>query len=123
MAAGRRAQRLAVGSLGNTVARHAADHLDDCLAPLHVALAVVEDAVGRERRGVELRIVEVEREEVARLQILDLRAILSVGGAGGGRRIRQERPRGQTGQAEYQCDGCLLHRPPPDYESYASALP
>jgi hypothetical protein len=96
------------------------NHLDDRLASLHVALAVVEDAVGREGRSVKLRIVEVEREEIPRLQILDLSAILALAGAGGGRCIRQERPGRESGEPEHQRDGRLLHRPPPDY---ARALP
>jgi hypothetical protein len=41
-------------------------------------IVLFEDAVGRERRGVGLRIVEVEREEVPRLQILDLGAVLRI---------------------------------------------
>ena len=45
-----------------------------------------EDAVLGERRDVKVRIVEIEREEISRLQVFDCGAILSV--ITGGARLR-----------------------------------
>jgi hypothetical protein len=84
------------------------DDLDDRLAALDVAFAVVEDPVPRERGRVELRVVKVEREEIARLEILDLRAILAVTGAsrrGRRRRAGEREGRDQTDCARRERDG------------------
>src|SRR6185312_249756 len=54
----------------------------DGLASLDLAAAVVEDAVGRERAGIALRIAVVEGEHVARLQIFDEGTVIAITGVG-----------------------------------------
>src|SRR5262245_11035841 len=60
------------------IARHAGDDLDDGLAAFDVAFAVIQDPVRRERRRVQLRVVEVEREKIPRLEIFNLRTVLPI---------------------------------------------
>ena len=76
MAAGGWPERRRVARCGRRrpVTRHAGDDLDDRLPAADVAFAVIQHAVRSKGGGIELRVVEVQREQVARLQILDLRA-------------------------------------------------
>src|SRR5207253_2795958 len=59
-------------------ARHPGDHVLDGLAAFDIAAAVIEHAVLGERGDVEIGIVEVESEEISRLQVLNCGAILRI---------------------------------------------
>jgi len=56
---------------------HPGDNVFDRLATLYIAATVIEYSVLREGRDVEIGIVEVEREEISRLQVLNRGAILA----------------------------------------------
>src|SRR5207244_9336047 len=58
--------------------RHPGNHVLDGLAAFDIAAAVIEHAILGECRDVEVGIVEVEREEISRLQVLDCSAILCI---------------------------------------------
>ena len=59
-------------------ARHPRDEVMNDLAALDLSHADVEDSVLGERRDVGLHVAEVQGKHVARLEVLDLRPILSV---------------------------------------------
>src|SRR5262245_5722359 len=87
--------------------RHPGDYVLDRLTALHLSAAVIEHAVRSERRDVEVRIVEVERKKISRLQILDCGAILSVTGGGASLRIAAHRPgRYRHHSRREHCSGC-----------------
>src|SRR5690606_37497607 len=82
VAADSRAFALGCGGFGGLLTRRI-DELPDGLATLDLAPAEIEDTILGEGVGVGLRVVPVEGEQIACLQVLDLRAVVAVAAAGG----------------------------------------
>ena len=69
---------------------HSGDNFFDRLTAFDVVAAVVEHAVFSECRHLEIGIVEIEREEISRLQVLDCGAIIAITADGAILRITAE---------------------------------